>query len=113
MIGSLSDDVTGLFKARFFTPAGAVHGARGFPEGFSAVVPGGMFLGVPVYAGLGNLNSTTLLLLLSVFFSSPLQATAKTIIPAAINAIIFMFSSPVAQLLPDPPAYRCFTNSTI
>src|SRR5437764_15468154 len=104
MIGSLSDDVTGLFKARFFTPAGADHGALGLPEGFSAVVPGGMFFGVPVYAGLGSLNSTTLLLLL---LSSPWHTTANAITAAANVANIFMFSSPLDQLLPNDPAYRC------
>src|SRR3954447_9054476 len=101
-MGSLSDEVTGLFSARFFTPAGAVHGARGLPVGFSAVVPAGMFLGVPVYAGLGSLNSTTPPLLL---LSSPLQTTAKTIIAAANIATSFMFSSPdsprVGPTVPD------------
>src|SRR5712675_2237927 len=96
MMGSLSEDVTGLFSARFFTPAGAVHGARGLPVGFSAVVPGGIFLGVPVYAGLGSLKSTTLPLLL---LSSPLHTTAKTIIAAANVAISFMFSSPLNPLV--------------
>src|SRR5947208_5801661 len=96
MIGSLSDEVTGLFNARFFTPAGAIHGARGLPDGFSAVVPGGMFLGVPVYAGLGSLMSTGAVLLL---LSSPLHTTAKTIIAAANVANSFIFSSPLEHVL--------------
>src|SRR5437868_5563822 len=52
--------LTGFLSDNSSTPLGTISGGRALPVGFSTVVPGGRFLGVPTKRGLGrsSFNST-------------------------------------------------------
>src|SRR5689334_9911151 len=105
-IGSLSLDLTFLFSATFFVPAGAISGARGLPVGFCTVVPGGMFFGVPANTALGRSNLTSAMpassFLSCAVTTAPPQSTSPTNdVPAArpnhFNPRWIMFIAPLME----------------